>query len=163
MRVYYKILLSFICFVLSLFPLHAEKVDSDKAEKIASHYLQSKLHQRREDAVRLKFAATTRIPAPSTQDTVLYYVFDINDGFIIVSGDDVVTPVLGFSENGRFDEKNMPSNFTGWMDCLQEEIAMPYRRKSLKVKRLNSNGIPSYAGMTFYRGREMPFSMSIEI
>jgi len=123
--------LSFFCIFLSFFPLRAEKVDVEKAEKIAQGFLQSKKNLYRQDTVHLNHAVTRRpfisksaAPVPHIQDTLFYYVFDINDnaGFVIVAADDVVTPVLGFSTNGSYDEINLPPNFAGWMDNLQEEI-----------------------------------------
>ena len=133
MRTFFNpISLSLFCIVLSVFPIRAEKVDAEKAGKIAQGYVGSKLHLQRQDTVRLKFTATRRpfnsksaVQNPEKQDDILFYVFDISDdaGFIIVSGDDVVSPVLGFSENGSYDENNLPPNFAGWLENLQEQIS----------------------------------------
>ena len=53
-----------------------------------------------------------------------YYVFDnaAGGGFVIVSGDDVASPVLGYSFTEEFPEGNLPSNVQGWLDGLREEI-----------------------------------------
>jgi len=132
-----KVIISFVCIGLAIFPLRAEKVDTDKAGRLAQHYVQSKRQLSAQDVVRLKYTATQRHRMNRTsqsvvskrldvQDTVFYYVFNINEnaggGFIIVSGDDAVTPVLGYSESGSYDENNLPPNFAYWMDYLQQEI-----------------------------------------
>jgi len=44
-----------------------------------------------------------------------------DEGFIIISADDVAVPVLGYSENGSYDDSN--PNFSYWMECLSQEIA----------------------------------------
>jgi hypothetical protein len=43
-----------------------------------------------------------------------------NEGFIIISGDDVAKPVLGYSGDGAYDESN--PNLAYWMDMLSQEI-----------------------------------------
>ena len=128
----------FACIALSL-PVQAEKVDADKAGKLAQRYVQSKRKLPAGDVVRLKYTAARKhqmkkasvtqpddVAALDVQDTVFYYVFDVNEnmggGFVIVSGDDAVTPVLGFSDHGTYDENNLPPNFEYWMDYLQQEI-----------------------------------------
>ena len=123
--------------VFSLFPLRAEKVDADKAGRLAQHFVESKRQLPAGDAVRLKYIATQKqrnirtaqsneAVSPDVQDTVFYYVFNVNadagGGFVIVSGDDAVTPVLGYSDSGSYDENNLPPNLVYWMDYLQQEI-----------------------------------------
>jgi hypothetical protein len=98
-----------------LLPLQAKKVDLAKAEKVATHYNYSTLkHTAR---------ATENSPLRSSVDEPLYYVFesDNNQGFVIVAADDVAIPVLGYSDNGNYDENN--SNFKYWMDYLSQQIA----------------------------------------
>ena len=136
---YCRLLWLFACtaFALSLLPLRAEKVDAERAGRMAQRFVQSKRQLPAGDVVRLKYAATQRHRMKRSaqpddavrldvQDTVFYYVFNIEEnvggGFVIVSGDDAVTPVLGYSDHGRYDENDLPPNFAYWMDFLQDEI-----------------------------------------
>jgi hypothetical protein len=50
------------------------------------------------------------------------YVFTPNDGigFTIVSGNDAIAPILGYSENGIFSADEIPSNVAFWMSMCQE-------------------------------------------
>ena len=118
-----------------LMPLHAKKVEAGKAESVAQRYVQSKQRLWTKPDVRLRYTATNRREQSggiqrknlqNGQDTVYYYVFNIDEsagaGFVIVAGDDAVRPVLGYSNNGNYDEKNLPPNFACWMDGLQKEI-----------------------------------------
>jgi len=125
--------------VLAIFPLQAEKIDAEKAEKLAQNFVQSKRNLHSKPDVRLKYIAANRrenmtgqeriqrMAQQSALDTVYYYVFNINEdidgGFVIVAGDDAIRPVLGYSFNGNYDENNLPPNFAYWMDFLQQEIA----------------------------------------
>jgi len=55
----------------------------------------------------------------------LYYAFNVKDqnGFVIVSGDDRVKPVLGYSFTGAFSKLDLPPAFTDWMSNYAEQIA----------------------------------------
>lgn len=58
-------------------------------------------------------------------DTVTaYYVFNAPDGgFVIVAGDDAVTPVLGYSTEGAFTMSRPSPQFTWWMRRYERQIA----------------------------------------
>lgn len=53
-----------------------------------------------------------------------FYVFDLGDpeGFIIVSGDDRVTPILGYSFENDFDPDGIPDNMRKWMEGYRKQI-----------------------------------------
>ena len=49
--------------------------------------------------------------------TAPYYIVSRgeNQGFVIVSGDDCLPTILGYTEEGDYDENNMPEAFRSWM------------------------------------------------
>ena len=52
-----------------------------------------------------------------------FYVFNREGGgFVIVSGDDTATPILGFSETGSFRTDGMPENVRSWFDSYAAQI-----------------------------------------
>ncbi len=53
------------------------------------------------------------------------YVFNRNnsDGFVILAADDVVTPIIGYSDKGSFDPNNIPFAMKGYLESIGEEIA----------------------------------------
>jgi hypothetical protein len=54
---------------------------------------------------------------------VVYYVFNFNNkGFIIVSADDGVPPVLGYSFEGNYSTDNQPPQFINWMEGYAKQI-----------------------------------------
>ncbi len=56
-------------------------------------------------------------------DLPLYYVFNINkNGFVIVSGDDNMTPVIGYSYESNFDASNIPENLQYWLSEVKRNI-----------------------------------------
>jgi len=118
----------------------AKRVEPEKAEKLAQRFAESRQRQHgrpgRAD-VRLKYSARRQghgggglrrgaAQQGTAADDVSYYVFNINEsdngGFVIVAADDVVKPVLGYSDNGKYDENDLPPNFVYWMEFLQSQI-----------------------------------------
>ena len=117
----------------------AERVSLDKAESLAQRFVESKHEQhdgqkrgqQEKPNVKLKYTAAQKQgqgtgTRAAQEDNALYYVFDVEDGgiggFVIVAGDDVAKPVLGYSENGNYDENNLPPAFNYWMGYLADEI-----------------------------------------
>ena len=62
--------------------------------------------------------ATTASPSDA------YYVFN-NDagGFVIIAGDDAVTPVLGYTSTGSFDAENLPDGLKDLLKSYERQIA----------------------------------------
>ena len=51
------------------------------------------------------------------------YVFNISSGgFVIVSGDDVAQPILGYSSTGNIPNEELPNNVKYWFDRYDNEI-----------------------------------------
>lgn len=53
-----------------------------------------------------------------------YYVFN-NDagGFVIIAGDDAVTPVLGYTSTGSFDAENLPDGLKDLLKSYERQMA----------------------------------------
>lgn len=51
------------------------------------------------------------------------YVINRSEGFVIVSADDTAAPLLAYSDEGTFDENNIPDNCRFWLNLYKEEIA----------------------------------------
>ncbi|MEI6456670.1 MAG: thiol protease/hemagglutinin PrtT [bacterium] len=67
-------------------------------------------------------ASATKSGAPPVP---LYYVFNINGsgGFIIISGDDVVHPVLAYSTEGGFIPDEIPASVAAWLEGYADQIS----------------------------------------
>lgn len=63
-------------------------------------------------------------PALGGQQAMVHYrVYDVaGAGFVIVSGDDLVLPVLGYSTQGTFPLVDIPINVAKWLDGYRSEI-----------------------------------------
>ena len=107
--------LAALCVCLGLCA-QAAPVTPEQAQSEAMSFLQ----QRNKSGRALKMAARankamTHVTATATD--AAYYVFNIgNDqGFVIVSGDDRTNPILGYSDEGHFDEAKAPANLKAWL------------------------------------------------
>jgi len=60
----------------------------------------------------------------STQESAYYYVFNAadNGGFVIVSGDDRTTEVLGYAYEGTFNEAALPAHVKSFLQTYADEI-----------------------------------------
>ena len=67
---------------------------------------------------------TTRSTRVNTDEIVYFYVFggENNKGFVIVSGDDRVKPVLGYSYSNGFPVDDMPPNLQWWLGEYAKQI-----------------------------------------
>jgi len=53
----------------------------------------------------------------------VYYVFNFSsNGYVIVSADDAVPPVLAYSFDGSFSRDNQPPQFINWMEGYAKQI-----------------------------------------
>lgn len=52
------------------------------------------------------------------------YVFNADRGYVIVSGDNRTAPVLGYADEGTFDEQDMPDGLRWMLQTYQEQIGL---------------------------------------
>ena len=53
----------------------------------------------------------------------MYYIFNFtNKGYVIVSADDGVPPVLAYSFEGNYSPDNQPPQFINWMEGYAKQI-----------------------------------------
>ena len=73
-----------------------------------------------------------------------YYMFNSgNSGFVIISGDDSLTELIGYSDSGTIDEDNMPTNMKAWLDQYAEYVRAVRSGEAEPIKittRLTSTG-----------------------
>ena len=67
-------------------------------------------------------ASAFAAPAKSVADEAYYIYNREGGGFVIVSGDDRITPILGYSDEGSFPVGDLPEGLQGWMNSYTESI-----------------------------------------
>ena len=60
----------------------------------------------------------------SDQETASYYVFPHGEGkgFTIVSGDDCLPEIVGYTDQGTYDEASLPESYKNFMKAYQEMV-----------------------------------------
>lgn len=59
-----------------------------------------------------------------------YYAFNLDRGYVIVSGDDELTELVGYSTSGCFDSDNVPPQLEAWLDAYAQYVASVQRGKT---------------------------------
>lgn len=91
----------------------ARPVDPVTARRVAVTYMQSQGMKN----------ATSLVDVTSETPFTEFYVFAAAEGgFILVSADDCVIPVLGYSVTSQFESKNIPEHVAEWYDDYEKMI-----------------------------------------
>ena len=108
-----KILLTLLAFMVTV-AMNAEQVSKQQALQKAQQFMPGK---------RFGEARTFARSAGSSEGEP-FYVFNAegNQGFVIVSGDDRTTEILGYSKTGSLDLNQLPENLKGWLDDYARQI-----------------------------------------
>ena len=116
-----------ICAVLCCITVWART--PEQAACVASEFLSSKNTPavRRMQQAEKADAVTAPVAIAYTQTQAdnepAVYVFNGQEGFVLVSANDDTRAVLGYSDNGRFDATNIPENMQFWLQMYADELA----------------------------------------
>lgn len=124
-----KILLLFSLFLMTLVAW-GEPIDRNEALKQANAFLSSK-----GIPVRQSLDMAYAQPGKAAEARSLYYVFNVgNDkGFVIVAGDDAVSPILAYADRGDFSEREMAPAAKAMLESYAQQIEMIQQNPSLAV------------------------------
>lgn len=106
-----KLLFSFV--LLSVWSgVSAEQISVSQAASIAEKYLGEAVN------VGQNLAPAKMKGLQMSAESPEYYVFntDGKKGFVIISGDDELTELVGYSNEGEFRSENAPENLRAWLD-----------------------------------------------
>nr|WP_289292409.1 C10 family peptidase [Bacteroides sp. 41_26] len=94
------------------------------AEKIAKFVLTGVDTQTRSNEIDVSLIWTGEDVCTRMNNSPAYYVFNKvgGNGFVIVSGDDIIKPILAYSYVNSFHVENMPDNLRAWMAYYREQI-----------------------------------------
>lgn len=106
-----KLLFSFV--LLAVWSgVSAEQISVSQAASIAEKYLGEAVN------VGQNLAPAKMKGLQMSAESPEYYVFntDGKKGFVIISGDDELTELVGYSNEGEFRSENAPENLRAWLD-----------------------------------------------
>jgi hypothetical protein len=102
-------------------------IDKKAAYKLASTFMQSK-----------RVVMNNRLPSmtrnlKAQKEAVAYYIFNAGDdhGFVVVAGDDAVSPIIGYADKGSFLPDSIPSDLQALLNSYSEEMTLLRSHPSL--------------------------------
>ena len=106
---------------------HANPVDEATARRVGQAFLAAQTGAQRgaPTALTLAYRADAARPAgPAAAPAAYYYVFNTAPapGFVLVAGDDQVTPVLGYSDQSAFDAATLAPQTAKWLEGYRAVI-----------------------------------------
>lgn len=116
----------FFILLLSLFSslaVQAEERTLEQAREIAYDFMESRV-MTKASSLNLEMVYDGEEILTRSALTPAYYVFnnESGPGFVIVSGEDSVCPVLGFSDSHNFKADRMPSNLRWWLRHVKRQV-----------------------------------------
>lgn len=124
-RIASKIILSVLCLCSTVLSLYARSRSAEEALSVARSFYQSRKMVRAvsNPDFRLVYTGGEKKRGAAGQDPY-YYIYNVGQdaGFIMVSGDDRVDPVIGYGLSGSFDAANMPANMKAWLGEYERQI-----------------------------------------
>ena len=106
----------------------AKQVDQNLAQQIGRNFLTAKTNSQQLKAAKTlqlvyKASSKNNNALASQQPRTLFYVLNAGTGgFVIVAGDDNVSPILGYSDECTFDPNKIPLNVAKWLEGYKTEI-----------------------------------------
>lgn len=116
--------LLFTCLFL-VSQLMADPVDPVKARKAGETFLKYWIQQKPADfqvQLTLRETATASLPASGENINTWYLFSNISGGFVLVSADDRVQPVLGYATKGTLPSGPMPDHVLSYLSLYKMEI-----------------------------------------
>lgn len=98
-------------FLMAAMPMMAERVTPETARKVATTFLNNN---------GAKVAQLTDLSKAAGFPNL--YIFNANPGFVVMSADDCVRPILGYSLTNVFVAEGMPENIKGWLQGYSDQI-----------------------------------------
>lgn len=121
-------LLLLFCFSLVL--SKAAPVDVTIAQRAAENFY--KTLKSDYPFTEAQLAATFEKTAPDGKSVSKYiYVFNVEDGYVMLSADDCIEPILGFSTESNYDRENVPESMLFFIQCYIDEMHAILESKSI--------------------------------
>ena len=97
----------------------AEQIDAQQARQQAMAFL-----NRNATTKKMLKGGNADLQLAYTAQSGEYYAFNASaaDGYVLVSGDDRMPAVIGYSDEGKFDADAIPDNMREWLETYAEQV-----------------------------------------
>lgn len=120
----------------------AEKISREQALQKARQFMSQKGKHGTLTAAETAMTKARRRSMQQVPD--YYYVFNAgqDQGYVVVSGDDRMAPILGYANHGTFDVDKIPCNMAAWLEGYAEQIKYVQEHPEAVVTR---GDVPTHA------------------
>lgn len=113
----------------------AAKVTPESAVAYAGAYLRN--------VVRTSLSPVSATPVLFDGSTALYVVSLAPDGWMLVAADDVIDPIVGFSESGSLSAESLDPNLRSYLSLFADDIAFRSSRADAPSPAWATDTVPS--------------------
>ena len=134
---------------MSILPASAQQVSKEVALEKAIAFLQK--FQSSNPNMRKAPHKAPQLALANNRDEFYIFNDEANGGYVIVSGDERTPDVLGYSDGGRYDSKNVPCNMQAVLDGYAEQVAYLRAHPEYKIpvsKRTDETKVAPLLGET---------------
>ncbi len=128
-----KITSFFLTTILSFGVVFGQSISQHEAENIAKNFLvKSSVSSMQKAPAKVDLQLAYQKIDNNNPTDKLIYVYNVKggNGFVVLSADKRTKSILGYSDTGSFDTKNMPVNLVSWLEEYAKQIK--YAKKNLK-------------------------------
>lgn len=123
-----KRILSLLIIIASTTAIFAKPVSIQTAKNVGSRFINFKTNSTLKGNMSLDLVYTSSsvevIGWENPEKLNYFYIFNINKdkGYVIVSADNVVLPILGYSDESGFNPKGIPAQVSKWLEGYTAQI-----------------------------------------
>ena len=109
-------------FLLAISPLLADNISVERAQTVAQQFFGA-LEPTTRSASQWQLVWDGEDEHTRSINAPAFYVFNRQEGgFVIVSGDNVTSPIIAYSRSGSFPVGERPANLDSWMKHYRTEL-----------------------------------------
>lgn len=133
----------------------AGPISPEKAQQIASAFWKKVAPEKEQVRMRLapqKSKSTNRSTSNSAEENFYIFTEESSNGFVIVSGDDLLEPIVGYSTSETRTDIEMPQPLVEWLDMYSHYVEQVRQGKAAPIKRVAGKRIEPMLKTTWDQG-----------
>ncbi len=134
----HKRILFFLLICLSAGLVQAAEISKKTAQLVARNFYYERVQQLQSTPYESILPGEVIVYEKDGQ-SLLYIVNLNNQGYVIVSAEDNVVPVAGYSLEGSYSGENLPVQLVSWMENLGEQIAWHRQHQTQATGRISAD------------------------
>ena len=137
-----KLISFLLLFTLGNLLLWSKQIDQIEAKHVAENFLNNNVYIMKKNSkleINLVYTSLNNdVKNKKGLTDKYYYVYNIgnNQGFIIISADDINYPIIGYSKTGSYDVNHLPENLKSWMKSIEMGMQQAFDNSTKPTKEI---------------------------